>query len=75
MLCVIGGALGLLLVFAVAGIANALMAHYEYSFVFFISPKNITIGLSISVGIGVIAGFIPAWRASRMKPVDAIRST
>jgi putative ABC transport system permease protein len=75
MLCLIGGGLGLLLVFGLAGVANAMMAHYEYSFVFYITPRNITIGLSISVVIGIIAGFIPAWQAARMKPVDAIRST
>jgi ABC-type antimicrobial peptide transport system permease subunit len=31
------------------------------------------IGFVLSFIIGVISGFIPAWQASRMKPVDAIR--
>ena len=30
--------------------------------------------LIVSAGTGMIAGFIPAWRASRMDPVDALRS-
>jgi putative ABC transport system permease protein len=34
----------------------------------------VVLALGISVLTGVIAGFIPAWRASRMDPVDALRS-
>ena len=30
--------------------------------------------LIVSAGTGMIAGFIPAWRASRMDPVEALRS-
>ena len=32
------------------------------------------IALLVSVMTGVVAGFVPAWRASRMDPVDALRS-
>ncbi len=75
MLCMIGGAMGLILVFGLASLANAMLKHSESSFVFYLTAQNITIGLSISIVIGIIAGFIPAYQASRMKPVDAIRST
>jgi putative ABC transport system permease protein len=75
MLCLIGGAMGLLLVLGLASLANALLAHNQSTFVFHITTQNVTIGLSISIVIGIIAGFIPAYQASRMKPVDAIRST
>jgi len=33
----------------------------------------IIVALIVSVGIGMIAGAIPAWRASKLKPVDALR--
>lgn len=75
MLCMIGGAMGLILVFGLAGLANLMLQHAQSSFVFHVTAYNVSIGLSISIVIGVIAGFIPAWQASRMKPVDAIRST
>ena len=75
MLCMIGGAMGLILVFGLAGLANLMLQHSQSSFVFHVTAYNVSIGLSISIVIGVIAGFIPAWQASRMKPVDAIRST
>jgi putative ABC transport system permease protein len=34
--------------------------------------NNIVIGLTISAIIGIISGFAPAWRASRLNPVVAI---
>jgi putative ABC transport system permease protein len=36
---------------------------------------NAILGLSISLFIGVLAGVIPAWRASRLDPVVAIRES
>jgi putative ABC transport system permease protein len=75
MLCIIGGAMGLLLVFGLASLANLLLKHSESSFVFHITAWNIFVGVSISIVIGIISGLIPAYQASRMKPVDAIRST
>ena len=75
MLCMIGGVMGLLLVFGTALGANLYMQHIQSSFVFHITLQNVLIGVSLAVGIGIIAGFIPAYQASRMKPVDAIRST
>jgi len=38
-----------------------------------ISPDLLALGLLISVGIGVVSGAIPAYRASKLKPVDALR--
>ena len=32
------------------------------------------IALVVSVLTGVVSGFLPAWRAARMDPVDALRS-
>jgi putative ABC transport system permease protein len=39
-----------------------------------LSTKNILLGLSVSSIIGVVAGIIPAFGASRLDPVEAIRS-
>ena len=75
MLCTIGGMMGLLMVFGLASFANFIFKNVVHSsFVFHITLQNVTIGISIAVVIGIIAGFIPAWQASRMRPVDAIRS-
>ena len=39
-----------------------------------IVPINLLIeAMILSIGIGMIAGAIPAYRASKLKPVDALR--
>ena len=40
-----------------------------------LSIKNIVLGLSVSAVIGLVSGLFPAWSASRLNPVDAMRST
>jgi putative ABC transport system permease protein len=66
-LSLIGGIGGLLLVSSLTFASSA-------SFEIFITPANIVLGLSISAGIGLLAGIVPALVAARMNPVDAIRS-
>ncbi len=67
-LSVIGGVVGLILVFLVNFIINNFV-----DFVMFLSFGNVIYGVSWSIVVGVIAGFIPAFRASKMDPVEAIR--
>jgi putative ABC transport system permease protein len=68
-LCLIGGMVGL--IFVVLG-AKAATAIAEYNI--FLSPTNAIRGLLIASASGVVAGIIPAYRASRMVPVEAIRA-
>jgi putative ABC transport system permease protein len=68
-LCIIGGCIGLMLVlFLSEGAAKAT------GFDFTLTIGNILTGVIISASIGVISGYVPALQASRMNPVDAIRS-
>jgi putative ABC transport system permease protein len=68
-LCLIGGAVGLLFVFTVT-----MFATYVAEFNMMLSIQNIIQGLAISAVIGIISGFIPAYTASQLDPVEAIRS-
>lgn len=68
-LCVIGGAIGLLLVWL---ITIVLTKTLDFDFV--LSLGNIILGTSISIIIGLIAGILPAISASKLDPVEAIRS-
>ncbi|MBL0341571.1 MAG: ABC transporter permease [Bacteroidetes bacterium] len=68
-LCIIGGAIGLLLVFLIAEGASS-MLDFDLS----LSFTNIVRGFIISAIIGIISGFIPAYTASKLDPVEAIRS-
>lgn len=38
-----------------------------------VTPMLLIFALLISIGIGMVAGVIPAYRASKLKPVDALR--
>lgn len=68
-LCLIGGVVGLILVILGAQAATQI-AEYEI----FLSPMNAIRGLLIASASGVVAGIIPAYRASKMVPVEAIRA-
>ncbi len=67
-LCLIGGGLGLFLVF----IGTIVAGYFDFEMV--LSLKNIGLGLGVSAMIGIISGFVPAFTASRLDPVEAIRS-
>lgn len=69
-LCVIGGLIGLLLIFTGAQIVTKTL-----DFPIYISPSILTLALAISVVVGLLAGIIPAYRAANLNPVVAIRST
>ena len=68
-LCVIGGAIGLLLVFLISLALSSVLP-----FKVFLAPGTMMLGIGISIGVGLLAGIIPAWSAAKMDPVEAIRS-
>ena len=70
LLSIFGGLIGLFFVWI---IAVALSASVD-SFEFVLSFGNVFIGLSTTFLIGIIAGIIPAIGASRLDPVEAIRT-
>lgn len=69
-LAVIGGLIGLFLVFMVSLFAS----HFTGDFEFVLSPFNLLIGTLISAAIGLISGILPAISASKLDPVEAIRT-
>jgi putative ABC transport system permease protein len=69
-LSVIGGLIGLFLVFIVSMIASSFTGDFE----FVLSPWNMFVGTAISAAIGLISGILPAISASKLDPVEAIRT-
>ena len=67
-LSLLGGLLGVILVEVMARLAAALMEE-ELN----LTLDNIVLALGVSTLIGIIAGLLPAIRASRLDPVEAIR--
>ena len=69
-LSILGGMIGLVFVWlTTVGLSAA-----TDSFEFILSFKNIVLGLSTTCIIGIIAGIVPAIGASRLDPVEAIRT-
>lgn len=68
-LCVFGGIIGLILVWIIALVLTKML-----DFEFVLSFGNMVLGTSLSAFIGLIAGILPAISASRLDPVEAIRS-
>lgn len=68
-LCLVGGAIGLLSVYLIT-----LAVKTWLGLNLFLSAGNIITGIFVSVSIGIISGFIPAFSASKLDPVEAIRA-
>jgi len=69
-LSLFGGILGLIIVFLLTFTVSRV---FDFSLV--LTSQNILLGMSVSAFIGFVSGLIPAWNASRLDPVEAMRST
>jgi putative ABC transport system permease protein len=68
LLSTVGGFFGLLLTYIITLLAANVFEIGQ------LSGTNIILGFTISILIGIISGFIPAYSASQLDPVEAIRS-
>jgi putative ABC transport system permease protein len=66
-LCLMGGMIGL-------GIAWLLTFGVDRFLPTAMPPTLVGIALLVSLVTGLVSGFLPAWRAARMDPVEALRS-
>jgi len=68
-LCLMGGLIGLGMVYG-----GTFLVKWMIDIQVILNFHNIMVGLFTSVAIGVISGIVPAYSASRLDPVEAIRS-
>src|SRR5215471_10516612 len=70
----IGGAIGYLLGVALTNLIN-LAGRSSNLELFLVTPTLTAIALGFAVALGALAGVIPAFRAARLDPVTALRTT
>lgn len=68
-LSLFGGIFGLLIIYVLVLLSK------NFPFSLHLTMGNILIGMGVSIAIGLIAGLAPSWVASRLDPVEAMRST
>ena len=67
-LCLIGGALGILV-----GHGGAYLVKFFKNWPIETSPGAIIAAVLVSASVGIIFGYYPAWKASRLDPIEALR--
>jgi len=68
LLCLLGGAMGIALGHG-GSLLVKLLAHWPV----LTSPAAIVAAVGVSATVGMVFGFYPAWKASRLDPIEALR--
>ena len=67
-LCLVGGALGI-----APGPRRLVLVRSMLHWPTEASLSMIVAAVAVSVGVGIVFGFYPAWKASRLDPIEALR--
>jgi ABC-type antimicrobial peptide transport system permease subunit len=67
-LCLVGGAMGIVLGHGGSGLVRIVLRWPVQT-----SPAAIAAAVVVSASVGILFGFYPAWKASRLDPIEALR--
>ena len=68
LLCLLGGLLGV-----AAGVGMAELLSRTAGWVMRISPESVVLSFTFSIGVGLFFGILPARRAAKLDPIEALR--
>ena len=68
LLCLLGGLLGV-----AAGVGMAELLSRTAGWVMRISPESVVLSFTFSIGVGLLFGILPARRAAKLDPIEALR--
>ncbi|MEO6392815.1 MAG: ABC transporter permease [Pyrinomonadaceae bacterium] len=66
---VIGGTIGLTLAWIIGRIITVMVSFPTY-----LSVGSVILAIGVSTVVGILAGIIPAWKAARLDPIEALRA-
>lgn len=66
-ICLIGGVIGIVLAALLTFVINAVLMPAS------LSPGILVTAVIVSILVGVLSGIVPAWRAARLDPIEALR--
>ena len=72
----VGGAIGALLVLPLNGVQTGttnFATFTEVAFAFRVTPALLAKAVAVALALGILGGAVPAWRASRLVPTEALR--
>ena len=68
LLCLVGGACGILLGWLGSAMVTRVLGWPTES-----SPQAVVAAVVVSATVGIVFGYYPAWKASRLDPIEALR--
>lgn len=68
MLSMVGGGLGIALGWSISRLAGSLM-----SLATVVDISNVLLATGFAMGVGLVFGIYPAWRAANLRPIEALR--
>jgi putative ABC transport system permease protein len=66
-ICLLGGLIGILFASLLTAVINAVLMPAS------VSIPIVVVAVTVSVAVGIVAGLVPAWRGSKLDPVQALR--
>ncbi|MEM6261724.1 MAG: ABC transporter permease [Bacteroidota bacterium] len=73
MICILGGIIGLMMLQTLVYVAGYFLEQSDIALKIAIAQRELVVGMGLSVGIGLVSGFIPSMIAASVDPVIAIR--